>query len=132
MTILAGERDAQLAEKLRSECGSILQWAIEGCLAWQSEGLNAPTAVRDATEAYLSAEDSLALWLDECCVLNERCWTAASALFVSWRDWTEKNHEHTGSQKRFSENLESRGFTPQRTRSARGFLGLGLVTDVTG
>jgi len=132
VTIPAGERDAQLAEKLRSEWGGILQWAIEGCLAWQSEGLNAPAAVRDATEAYLSAEDRLALWLDECCVLNERCWTAASALFASWRAWTEKNHEDTGSQKRFSENLESRGFRPQRTRSARGFLGLGLVTDVTG
>jgi putative DNA primase/helicase len=131
VTIPLADRDAQLAEKLRAEWGGILQWAIEGCLAWQSQALNAPVSVRDATEAYLSAEDSLARWMDECCIVNEACWSSASALFASRRQWAERNQEHTGSQKRFSENLESRGFKAQRTRSARGVLGLGLVTDVT-
>ena len=39
VTVPPSERDAELAEKLRKEWGGILQWMIEGCLAWQAEGL---------------------------------------------------------------------------------------------
>jgi len=130
VTIPASERDPELAMKLRSEWAGILQWAIHGCLAWQRDGLS--PLVRDATEKYLASEDSLGRWLDDCCVVNGACWTSASALFASWREWCEQNQEYSGSQKRFSENLQSRGFAPQRTKAARGFSGIGLVTDVTG
>jgi P4 family phage/plasmid primase-like protien len=132
VTIPAAERDAELTEKLRAEWSGILQWMIDGCLAWQREGLNAPGIVRDATEKYLSAEDTPARWMEDCCVLSRACWTSASALFGSWEQWCEQNHEYPGAQKRFSESLESRGFQQVRTRAARGFTGIGLVTDVTG
>ena len=33
-------------------------------------GLNPPAVVREATAAYLAAEDALAQWLDECCVCD--------------------------------------------------------------
>ncbi len=132
ITIPAAERDAELTEKLHAEWGGILQWAIEGCLAWQREGLNAPAIVRDATEQYLASEDTLARWIDDCCLTSRDCWTAATALFGSWKEWCEQNQEYAGSQKRFSENLESRGFAQHRTRVARGFSGIGLVTGVTG
>ena len=131
VTIPPSERDAQLGEKLRSEWSGILQWAIEGCLAWQREGLNPPAPVRDATTAYFSAEDTLGRWLDECCEINQNCRTATSVLFESWRTWAELNQEYIGSQRRFSEILESRGFKQKRTKKARGFAGIGLVTQVT-
>ena len=131
VTIPESERDPELGEKLCSELGAILQWAVDGCLAWQRVGLNARAIVRDATEKYLASEDSLGRWLADCCVVNRTCWTAAAALFASWRQWCEQNQEYVGSQKRLSENLESRGFVAQRTRAARGFSGIGLVTDVT-
>jgi putative DNA primase/helicase len=131
VTIPASERDTALVERLQSEWGGILQWAVEGCLAWQSEGLHAPATVKDATESYLAAEDVLARWLEDCCIMRPACWSSATALFQSWREWCDQNQEYAGSQKRFSENLESRGFAQQRTRAARGFAGIGLVTDVT-
>ena len=34
---------------LRQELPGILNWAIEGCLLWQAEGLNAP-ASNDVTQ----------------------------------------------------------------------------------
>lgn len=132
VTIPAPERDLELTEKLRGEWGGILQWMIEGCLSWQREGLNAPVVVTQATEEYLASEDILARWLDDCCAADRTLWTSASVLFASWRDWCDRNEERPGSQKRFSEQLESRGFSAHRTNKARGFMGIGLVTDVTG
>jgi putative DNA primase/helicase len=132
VTIPAPERDLELGEKLRGEWGGILQWMIEGCLEWQSEGLQVPKAVRDATKDYLASEDLLSRWIEDCCVRLSGKWESATALFRNWRLWCMENQEDPGSQKRFSENLESHGFEPKRTKKARGFNGIGLVTGVTG
>lgn len=49
-TVTIANPDKDLIDKLRAEWPAILVWMIEGCLAWQREGLNPPAAVRDATE----------------------------------------------------------------------------------
>jgi putative DNA primase/helicase len=132
--VIAGNHKPGLrTEKLRAEWGGILRWAVEGCLLWQRDGLHAPKAVVDATADYLASEDVLSRWIEERCEINKANWTAATALFTDWREWCEQNQEYAGSQKSFSAALEDRGFAPERTRTARGFLGIGLrVTDVTG
>jgi putative DNA primase/helicase len=132
VTIPAPERDLELGEKLREERSGILKWAIEGCLAWQSQGLHRPAVVSEATENYLAAEDALARWIEDRCELQAAHWTPGAVLFNDWRQWAGENGEFVGSPKLFSQNLESRGFTPKKTRAARGFLRIGLVTDVTG
>ena len=43
----------------------ILAWLIEGCLEWQAEGLRPPSAVLDATAAYLEAEDAIGAWIED-------------------------------------------------------------------
>jgi putative DNA primase/helicase len=126
VTIPESERDRDLKEKLRGEWPGILQWAIEGCLAWQAEGLNAPEVVTGATADYLAAEDVMARWLEDRCQIIQSAWETVSALFADWRRWTEANGEFTGSEKRFSQNLESRGFIRQRTGTARRFQGIAL------
>ena len=131
VTIGERERDPDLAAKLKSEYPSILQWAIAGCLAWQREGLNPPPAVRAATLGYLAAEDVLGRWLEERCVSRREVWTAGAVLFADFQQWCERVGERAGTQKRFSQALEDRGFAQERTRKARGFAGIGLLTDVT-
>jgi putative DNA primase/helicase len=131
VTIPASGRDLRLSEKLRQEWGGILQWMIAGCLAWQSDGLQAPKVVTDATKKYFASEDVFARWIEDRCELQAALWTPGAVLFDDWRQWAGENGEFVGSQKQFSQNLESRGFTPKPTRAARGFLGIGLVTDVT-
>jgi phage/plasmid-associated DNA primase len=108
-----------------------MAWAIEGCLQWQAEGLNPPEIVRNATEKYLAAEDALGRWLEERCVVDRSAWASSTSLYVDWKDWADKNGEYSGSQKRFSEQLEPRGFEPKPTRKAKGFIGIASVTDVT-
>lgn len=137
VTIPPSERDAELTEKLREEWGGILRWAIDGCRAWQSEGLQAPKVVSDATASYFFAEDALARWIEERTETDKPdAWEAATALFSDWKAWAELNGEYVGSQKRFSENMAARGFAQVRTNAARGFGGIrlrtGLVTDGDG
>jgi len=137
VTIPKSEQDPALAEKLKDEHPGIPQWAVEGCLAWQRQGLNPPDVVRNATDQYLAAEDSVGRWIDERCVIDHLQWTTGSLLYRDFSSWCEGFGEPRWTQKRFTQGLEARGFRPQRTRDARGFTGVVLrcglgVTDVTG
>jgi len=126
VTIPAAKRDSRLAEKLRVEWPGILQWAVDGCLEWQRVGLRPPQAVTAATDAYMTAEDALGRWLDERTVKAANSRTASAELFQDWRRWAENAGEFVGPQKRFSQNLEARGFRPAKGHASRDFIGLGL------
>jgi P4 family phage/plasmid primase-like protien len=132
VTIPPAERDLQLGDKLREEWGSILAWAIEGCLAWQAEGLHAPQVVSAATEDYFDAEDALARWLEDRTERRDGAWESATALFTDWKTWADTAGEYAGSQKRFSENLTARGIAQVRTKVARGFGGIRLRANTDG
>ena len=101
MTIPKKERDPHLEDKLRAEWPGILRWMIEGCLAWQRDGLSPPDAVTTATDEYLSAEDAFTSWLDECCSRDANAWTLSGVLFASWKAWAEAGNEYVGPRKQF-------------------------------
>ena len=129
VTIPAEERDKNLPEKLRVERPAILRWAIDGCLAWQREGLSPPPAVIKATRDYFNSEDTLGRWLDEHCVVGRQYESSSSSLFNCFREWSEKASEYVPSQRTFSQNLMDRGFESAHTRGGTFFKGLALKTD---
>jgi putative DNA primase/helicase len=112
VTIPPEERDLKLSEKLRVEWPQILQWAIDGCISWQRDGLNPPAAVRDATEEYFAMEDAILSWLDDRAFVSPQAGTTkTSALYQDFKKWAETTGEFCGSQKRFSQDLKDHGFT---------------------
>jgi putative DNA primase/helicase len=126
VTIPAEARDHELAQKLKAEWPGILAWAVEGCLNWQTDGLRVPAAVHEATAAYLEAEDALAAWIEERCQRAGTAWESSSDLFASWAAWASKAGEQPGTMKRFTQQLEGRGFQPKRMTYGRGFVGFKL------
>jgi putative DNA primase/helicase len=127
VTIPEEERDPELSKKLEREWPGILAWMVEGCLAWQRERLNPPQAVRKSMEDYLQSEDTLATWIAEYCKVGKQLWASSASLWQSWKVWTEQRNERVGSQKRFSQRLEEKGFRPGKNASdMRGFAGLRL------
>jgi putative DNA primase/helicase len=125
--IPANERDAELTEKLKAEWSGILRWLLDGCLEWQAKGLKPPKAVLEATEAYLSAEDAIAAWIDERCERDPRSWEQSSDLFASWSSWASSAGENGGSSKHLTQTLESRGFTRHKRAAGQGLYGLRVL-----
>ena len=121
--------DRQLEAKLRFEWPGILRWMIEGCLDWQRNGLARPESIVSATEAYFSEQDLFGQWLEDCCDVNldsATMWDLTGSLFDSWEKYAETAGEKPGSAKSFAESLRKRGFSPKRTKTARGFIGVRL------
>ncbi|MCX7371244.1 MAG: phage/plasmid primase, P4 family [Alphaproteobacteria bacterium] len=107
LTFRPEKPDHALPEQLRAELPGILQWAVDGCLAWQREGLGKPAIVKAATDDYFSEQDLIAQWLDERCDrTNPRAATPSSALYRDWKGWAEGRGEPAGSNKAFSGALE--------------------------
>jgi putative DNA primase/helicase len=131
VTIPAEERDERLSEKLRAEWPGILQWMVDGCAEWEGEGLAQPEAVREATDAYLAAEDALAEWMREKCHRSATSYALTSDLFASWKSWAEAAGEPVGTQKRFSQVLEDRGLVKrlQGGTGRSGFDGIRLLIN---
>lgn len=127
VTIPTEKRDPHLMEKLLEEGGGILAWAIEGCLAWQREGLNAPSGVMAATDDYLGDEDTLSLWMAQRTVRGKG--DAGSAqLYADYAKWIDAHGERPTSHKRFSRALEDHGFGKSRDERGARFRGIQLVT----
>jgi putative DNA primase/helicase len=120
-TVTIANPDLQLSDKLRAEWPGILAWMIEGCLAWQREGLNPPAIVRDATEAYLGEEDTIAQWVDECCVTGKGHWGIGARLWQSWKAWAEANNEQPGTRKAFAETMAAHGYAKGKSQGERGY-----------
>jgi putative DNA primase/helicase len=134
VTIPEPDRDPELAAKLKPEWPAILRWAIDGCIAWQREGLNPPDTVRTATDEYLEGEDAIALWLEDCCETDDpNAWAPSGSLFASWKAWAERTGEYTGTQRRFGQVLQERGYEQKRgTSGIRGYVGIRLLPTTSG
>lgn len=121
------ERDPRLAEKLKAELPGILTWALEGCLLWQSEGLEPPQEVQAATQEYREEMDPLGDFLAESCVVGPKISGKATALYNAFRKWAEDSGEtRPMSQTSFGTSLRERGFEKEKTRTGIIWWGIGL------
>lgn len=119
------ERDDDLEEKLKAEWFAILGWMVQGAVEWGMTGLQPPETVRAATQDYFEEEDALSQWIAERCHVDAEASAPLAELFASWKSWAEAASEHAGSQKRFREALEGKGYEKTRLHGGRtGFYGL--------
>jgi putative DNA primase/helicase len=114
--------DKTLSEKLKAEAEGILRWCVEGCLAWQSEGLKIPAAVQVATTEYRGQQDTLAAFIDENCTIQSDAKCRASKFRICFSAWAEQNGEkEPPSQRRLgqalTEYMSARGAPFQRMKN---------------
>jgi putative DNA primase/helicase len=122
-----------LIDELRFEHEGILQWMINGCIAWQEIGLNVPQIVMDSTEEYFSSQNTFQEFLDDKCeiLINDRNFNENSNdLFRSWCNFAMTNHIRQGNMANFRENLEKFGIKYTKNlpnkHGVRGFIGIKL------
>jgi putative DNA primase/helicase len=129
-TIPEDERDPHLLGKLTAELPGILRWALDGCLAWQRDGLGAPVAVRSATLRYREEMDTIGAFLDETCRLDASGRVRAAVLYSRYKEWCERAGERALSQRKLGERLAERGLH-RITSNGTIWLGLELLPDGT-
>ena len=108
-TIPAAEQDKKLPEKLEAELAGVLRWAIEGCLDWQHEGLQAPAEVRKATGAYRSEMDVIGAFLADECEIGKDYRASFKAVYASYSEWCVEGGERPETQRKFNARLKERG-----------------------
>jgi putative DNA primase/helicase len=119
VTIPEAERDQELSTKLKADGPGILRWMIDGCLMWQRDGLNPPAIVTNATDSYLTGQDDLQHFIDDACVTGANESDSSEHLWDGWTDWAEDHHEFVGTQRRFGDRLEDKGYRRDREGIAR-------------
>lgn len=123
VTIPPAERDPRLLPKLRAELPGILAWAVEGCLAWQRDGLGDAESVTAATAEYRADMDVIGSFLEECCLLLPDVRAKAGDLYDAFTTWSG---DHTLTKTAFGRRLAERGFTRGKFGGERWWLGIGL------
>jgi putative DNA primase/helicase len=121
-------KDGLLDEKLKAEYSGILQWCIDGCVAWQREGLNRPTAVNDATEAYLEGQDTLGEFLEAYTRNDGNGKVMPGELYSRYKLWAEARGEFVLSQTVFTPKMEERGYHRKKLHGVRYIAGLRWLT----
>ena len=125
--ITDAEKDPDLALKLQAERDGILAWMIEGCRAWQAQGLAPPARVLLATKEYRDDMDILKDFLDELCDVRDGVSVGNTDLYKAFSEWASENGEREKSQRWFSQALHDRGFRQDTSRNrGRRWSGLTL------
>lgn len=118
-------RDPSLGKTLEEERSGILAWLVRGCLAWQQQGLNPPKSVAAATDDYRNSEDTLAMFIDERCHIEEGRKTGSQLLYDNYKEWASNGGMKPLSLPKFVEKMK-RLFTKQETKTGNFFLGISL------
>jgi P4 family phage/plasmid primase-like protien len=125
------EQDKQLSEKLRAEFSGILNLLVQGCLAWQRDGLGPPLEVQQATAAYRAEQDVLGAFLKDRCVLEPTAKSVKKELYENYIVWCEENGERDRlTMREFTKALREQGMVDAKVGKAKGCLGLRLRTPL--
>lgn len=129
--IPSDKQDKGLPEKLNTEAPGLLRWAVEGCLAWQRQGLGEPDVVKVATAGWREESDPLAAFLAAECELGEGFKVPVTDLFAAYERFATSNDDDAMSKQAFGRRLTERGMVSYRTKTARMWGGLRLRERVT-
>ena len=127
VTIPPAEQDKALPEKLKRESPGIMNWALQGCLEWQRDGLNPPPEVFAAVKDYREDMDVLGAFLADCADTTSAFGeVSAKQLRTAYENWCTENGERPLSQKALAPHLAERGFERFRRNDGWWWRGLKL------
>jgi P4 family phage/plasmid primase-like protien len=122
------ERDYNLTDKLLTELPGVLNWLLDGWQMYRQEGLDAPTAVTEATGKYREDNDTLSLFIEECCEKGEGKKVGSSALFKAYQKWGGP----LSSNVRFSAAMQERGYEKEKESAGMFWQGIELLSGFFG
>jgi putative DNA primase/helicase len=120
-------QDKELQAKLMRELPGVLNWAIEGCLAWQRDGLGLPGAVKAATSGYIAEQDRLQAFIAEECVIGGPDFRVrANMLYVRYAGWCKQTGEEPCSMRKFGEMIDGTEGVKKKVSNGTWYTGITL------
>lgn len=122
VNIPADKVDKQLKYKFREEMPQILKWAVDGCILYKKEGLNAPECVKQSTAEYKAEMDLMATFMEACLTIDYTVddFIPANELYSIYTAWARENNEYVMTSRRFFGELGKR--VPEKKRVASGIV----------
>lgn len=105
-----GREDKTLKRRMQSpeNLEAVLAWLVEGAYQWyqrEGRGLETPESVRDNTRKQRADQDSVGLWLLECCEMGAEYWTSNTHIRTSYENWCKDNGYEPKKANGFSRSL---------------------------
>ena len=135
------ETDADLPRKLWAERSGILNWMLEGCREWLTDGLRVPESVTAATNEYRTENDPVGKFLAECCEItgDDADFTRAKELTEAFQWWFAEDglgetwsarqvFRHFHDKTAFFKTAEGKSFSYGK-RSFAGWRGIKLTDE---
>ena len=128
--ISSDKKDPFLLEKLRAEAPGILAKLVEGCLAWQKDGLQPPARVTLATDEYREEMDVLAEFMEEQCIIGIGQRVALKDLYLAYAAWCDELNQRPQNYRLFNRQMRERNYSVKVFRHggrvAKCWEGIGL------
>lgn len=125
--------DPRLGTKLEREAVGVLAWMIQGAVRWYGEGLgDQPYAVKTQTADYVTSQDPLGAFLDECTEpgtsQDYMTFGALQAAYMKWDGATEDSG--TWLKVNLPARLVKEGYTKERRTAAPSGKRLTVYTGI--
>lgn len=120
--------DKDLKFKLQREAAGILNWIVQGAMMWQTEGLQPPQVVTDASKEYRDEMDVIQYFISENCTLGEDYEAPAGELFQVYKQWATESSEYVMSKQKFAQEMRKK-FSYKKTKHGRFYQGFKLNSD---
>lgn len=125
------ERDPKLKEKLLKEAEHIFSWAVKGLTRLQNRGYFLPPKRSIMSgEAYIRANDSVSMWLDEDNLRAEGEKTERQEAWKAYKWYCESSGLRPGGKIKFYEKMEKKGFDVATINGKRYFKDIKLPNSV--
>lgn len=117
-------KDKTLGERIdKSELPGVFNWLLRGAAEWRNGGLREPASVIADTAAFKGSEDTLGIFISECCVVGPNVLCKSKDLFSAYKDWLEG--KPMGKQTFFNK-IRGRGFNEKVIHGSNFFGGIGV------
>jgi putative DNA primase/helicase len=121
--------DLNLRANLAAEIPEILNWMIEGCKKWQSEGLGTCDAIKNASAEFFTDQDRIGTWLTERCVIDPKAECRSGDVMDLFNAFLAQDHDPLVNAREIKNLLQKKGFEYAKDKRGRLYRGFRLKTN---
>jgi putative DNA primase/helicase len=82
-------KDPDREKTLLAEMEGVLMLCVRAAMAYQTDGLAQPAAVKAARDSYRTQMDLLGEWLEDCCEIGSGLQAESNRLWLSWEQFAK-------------------------------------------